>query len=90
MQNPLKIIEAIKKMQTQAPQIQKELENELFNVDHGRISIEMTGTLKVTKVTIDGQEVRELKDAMNEIIQKSQQAAQAKMANMSQALGIGQ
>ena len=77
-------------MRSQAAQIQKQLERELFTVDHGRISIEITGNQKVTNVTVDGQQVPELKEAMNQAIQKSQQAAAAKLSSMSKELGIGE
>lgn len=89
MQNPLKILGDLNKMRQQAAKIQKELEKLEFEVEKGRIKIVITGNQKVTSVQIDGQEVTELREAINEAIHKSQQAAAGQLQNMSQELGLG-
>lgn len=85
MLNPLKLL----KMKQQAEQVQKELEKEVFVVEQGRITIEITGSQKVIRVLIDGQEVAELKDAINQAIQKAQQAAAVKLSDISKEMGLG-
>lgn len=89
MQNPLKALGDLNKMRSQAAQIQKELEKLEFTTEKGRIKIVITGNQKVLSVQIDGQEVPELKDAFNDAIKQSQQAAASKLAGMSKELGIG-
>ncbi|KKP59301.1 MAG: hypothetical protein UR52_C0008G0011 [Candidatus Gottesmanbacteria bacterium GW2011_GWA1_34_13] len=90
MQNPLKMLGDLNKMRSQAAQIQKQLEAEVFTVEQGRIKVEINGNQKILKVFIDGQPVEELTEILNQAITKSQQAAASKLASMSQALGLGQ
>lgn len=90
MQNPLKMLGDLKKMQSQAAQIQKELEAEEFTTERGRIRIIITGNQRIRSVQIDGQEVSELVAILNEAITQSQQAAAAKLQSISQSLGLGQ
>lgn len=89
MQNPLKMLGDLNKMRAQAAQIQKQLEVLEFTTEKGRIKIVITGTQKVVSVQIDGTEVPELKEAINDAIKQSQQAAASKMASMSKELGLG-
>ena len=90
MQNPLKMLGDLNKMRSQAAQIQKQLEAEVFTVEQGRIKVEINGNQKILQVFIDGQPVEELTEILNQAITKSQQAAASKLASMSQALGLGQ
>jgi len=89
MQNPLKMLGDLNKMRTQAAQIQKELEKLQFTTSQGRITIVITGTQQIVSIQIDGQEVPELTVAVNDAIRQSQQAAAAKMQDVSKQLGIG-
>ena len=89
MQNPLKMLGDLNKMRTQAAQIQKELEKLQFTTSQGRITIVITGTQQIVSIQIDGQEVPELTAAVNDAIRQSQQAAAAKMQDVSKQLGIG-
>jgi DNA-binding protein YbaB len=90
MQNPLKMLGDLNKMRSQAAQIQKQLEAEVFTIEQGRIKVEINGNQKILNVFIDGQPVGELTEILNQAITKSQQAAAAKLASISQALGLGQ
>lgn len=89
MQNPLKMLGDLNKMRSQAAQIQKELEKLEFTTSQGRITVVITGTQQVVSIKIDGQEVPELTSAVNDAIRQSQQAAAAKMQDVSKQLGIG-
>ena len=88
MQNPLKMLGDLNKMRSQAAQIQKQLEAERFTAEGGRIKVTITGNQKVLTVEIDGQNVPELVDVLNQAIQKSQTAAASKLAEISQQMGI--
>ena len=89
MQNPLKILGDLNKMRAQAAQIQKELEKLEFTTSQGRITVVITGTQQIVSIKIDGQDVPELTAAVNDAIRQSQQAAAAKMQDVSKQLGIG-
>lgn len=88
MQNPLKMLGDVNKMRAQAAQIQKQLEKLEFTTETGRIKVVITGNQKVLSVQVDGQEVVELRDAFNDAIKQSQQAAASQLAGMSKELGL--
>lgn len=90
MQNPLKMLGDLNKMRQQAAQIQKDLESQEFAAESGRIKVRITGNQRVITVTIDDQEVPELAAVINDAIKKSQQAAAAKLAEISKGMGLDQ
>lgn len=90
MQNPLKMLGDLNKMRQQAAQIQKDLESQEFEAESGRIKVRITGNQRVITVTIDDQEVPELAAVINDAIKKSQQAAAAKLAEISKGMGLDQ
>ena len=90
MQNPLKMLGDLNKMRAQAAQIQKQLEKEEFTTKQGRIKVVITGNQKVLSVQIDGTEVPEMVEIVNDAIRQSQQAAAAKLANISKEMGLGE
>lgn len=90
MQNPLKMLGDLNKMRSQAAQIQKQLEAEIFVAEKGRIKVEITGNQRVINVFIDGQAVPELTEVVNDAIKQSQQAAASKLAEISKGLDLGQ
>lgn len=90
MQNPLKMLGDLNKMRQQAAQIQKELESQTFTAQSGRITVEITGNQHVIRVLIDGQEVPELAQVINDAIKQSQQAAAAKLSDISKSMGLDQ
>ncbi len=90
MQNPLKMLGDLNKMRAQATQIQKELETQEFTVEKGRIKVIITGNQRVVTVLIDGQNVPEMVEILNDAIKQSQQAAASKLAAISQQMGLGQ
>ncbi|RJR15087.1 hypothetical protein C4579_03400 [Candidatus Microgenomates bacterium] len=92
MANPLKMLGNMgnmMKLQQQAQAVQKELEKEEFTVEQGRIKVIITGAQKVVTVQVDGTDVPELTAAINSAIQMSQQAAAAKLQEVSKQLGLG-
>ena len=89
MQNPLKMLGDLNKMRQQAAEIQKELEGLSFFATKGRIQVKINGNQQVQEVLIDGQNVQDMVDVINDAIKQSQQAAAGKLAAISQQLGIG-
>ncbi len=89
MQNPFKMLGDLNKMRQQAAQIQSDLEAQEFVVERGRIKIIITGNQRVKTVQIDGQDVEELTNLLNEAIKQSQQAAANKLAEISKGMDLG-
>lgn len=83
MFNPFKALGDVNAMRKQALQIQTALEAESFEVVKGNVRIVITGNQNVKVVEVDGVENGNIKDALNEAIKKSQQAAAMKLAEIS-------
>ncbi len=83
MFNPFKALGDVNAMRKQALQIQTALEAEEFEVVKGNVRIVITGNQNVKHVEVDGVENSNIKDALNEAIKKSQQAAAMKLAEIS-------
>lgn len=86
------------KMLMQAKKLQKQLANEVFEIEagDGAVKVEITGEQKIKKVTIDphaitlddiGQLERWIEDAVKEAISVSQKEAAKKMQPMMGQLG---
>lgn len=83
MFNPFKALGDVNQMRKQALQIQQALEAESFEVTKGNVRIVLTGNQNVQTVEIDGIPNDDMKQAINEAIKKSQQAAAMKLAEIS-------
>lgn len=83
MFNPFKAMGDVNAMRKQAMQIQSALEQEEFEVTRGNVRIVLTGNQNVKIVEVDGVASDDLKNAMNDAIKKSQQAAAMKLAEIS-------
>lgn len=83
MFNPFKALGDVNAMRKQALQIQTALEAEEFEVVRGNVRIVLTGNQNVKVVEVDGVSNEDLKNALNEAIKKSQQAAAMKLAEIS-------
>lgn len=87
MQNPFKMLGDMNAMRKQAQQIQKALEAEEYEIEEGNVKIVISGNQHIKSVEIDGVPNRDLERAFNNAIKKSQQAAAAKLGEMSKMLG---
>lgn len=85
MINPLKLM----KLKQEAEKVQKELEKQEFTTEKGRIKVVISGNQIVRSVQIDGQDVPELTEAVNDAIRQSQQAAASRLAGISKEMGLG-
>lgn len=76
----------LKKMRDQAVQMQKQLQQEMIEVEEDGIRVVMTGDQKVETVTIDGEYQERLVKVLNKTIKKSQKVAAQKLQEMSGGL----
>ena len=83
MINPFKALGDMNAMRKQAMQIQPALEQEEFEIVQGNVRIVISGNQSVKVVEIDGVPNDTVRNAINEAIKKSQQAAAMKLAEIS-------
>ena len=83
MFNPFKALGDVNAMRKQALQIQAALEAEEFEVVKGNVRIVISGNQNVKTVEIDCVANDDVKNALYEVIKKSQQAAAMKLAEIS-------
>ncbi|MBP9813719.1 YbaB/EbfC family nucleoid-associated protein [Candidatus Woesebacteria bacterium] len=83
MINPFKALGDMNAMRKQAMQIQAALEQEEFEVSQGNVRIVISGNQSVKVLEIDGVPNDMARNAINEAIKKSQQAAAMKLAEIS-------
>ena len=87
MFNPFQKAGELKKMRDQAMAIQKELQAEKLTVEKNGVIIEITGDQKIQNLTSNGKSDNDIKEAVNEAIKKSQEAAARKLSQMGGGLG---
>lgn len=79
----------LKKLRDSAMAMQKALAQEFVNIEQDGIKVVMSGDQKIHKVEIDGEENRDLVDALNKALQESQKIAAKKMQEMGGLGGLG-
>lgn len=87
MQNPLGQLGELKKMRDQAMQIQRQLAAEEISVEKKGITIIITGDQKIKEIQTNGKSDRDIAEAVNEAVKKSQEIAAKKLQQMSGGLG---
>ena len=87
MMNPFKQIGDLKKMRDQAMAIQRELQKEVITVDKSGVSIVISGDQKIQSLSSNGRSDRDIIEAVNEAIKKSQEVAAKKLQAMGGGLG---
>ena len=87
MLNPFKSLGDLKQMRDSAMQIQKALAQELITVEKNGVTVEITGDQKVQSIKVNGNEERNILEAVNEAIKKSQEIAAKKLQEMGGGLG---
>lgn len=87
MNNPLGQIAELKKMRDQAMQIQRLLAAEKIDVEKNGVQITITGDQKIESIKANGRGDNDIKEAVNEAIKKSQEAAAKKLAAQQGGLG---
>ena len=86
MFDKLKQLNELRKMRSQAMELQKELEKIKESAERGGMRVVVTGDQKVSYIEIDGQEKADLVDLINEAMKKVQKEAAKKMLEMGGGL----
>lgn len=87
MQNPFGQLGELKKMRDQAMQIQRQLAAEELTVEKKGILIVITGDQKIKEIKTNGKSDKDIAEAINEAVKKSQEIAAKKLQQMSGGLG---
>lgn len=87
MMNPFGQLGELKKMRDQAMQIQRQLAAEEITVEKKGILIIITGDQKIKEIRTNGKSDKDIAEAVNEAVKKSQEIAAKKLQEMSGGLG---
>lgn len=87
MFNPLGQLGDLKKMRDQAMAIQKELSQEELSIDKNGVQIVITGNQKIKELISNDRSDNDIREAVNEAVKKSQEAAAKKLSQMGGGLG---
>ena len=83
----LKQINDLRKMQSQAKAIQKQLETVKETVEENGIKVTVTGDQKIVALSIDDEERKDVVDVINKAVKEVQKKAAKKMMEMGGGLG---
>jgi DNA-binding protein YbaB len=86
MFDKVKQLNELRKMRSQAMELQKELEKIKESAEKGGMRVVVTGDQKVSYIEIDGEEKRELVELINEAMKRVQKEAAKKMMEMGGGL----
>jgi len=89
MFNPFQGIGELKKMRDQAMQIQRMLQAEEIVVEKNGVKIVITGDQKIVSIETNGKSDKDIRDAINEAVKKSQEVAAKKLQSMGGMPGLG-
>ena len=87
MMNPFQQLGDLTKMRDQEMQIQKQLQAEQLTVESHGVKVVITGDQKIQYLETNDRSDNDIRDAINDAIKKSQEAAAKKLAAMSGGLG---
>lgn len=87
MMNPFGQLGELKKMRDQAMQIQRQLAAEEMTIEKKGILIVITGDQKIKEIRTNGKSDKDIAEAVNEAVKKSQEVAAKKLQEMSGGLG---
>ena len=97
MQNPMKMLQQVQKMQNRMAKVQAELEKEEIEASAGggAVKVVVTGQQKVVSVTVEPEvaaDVEMLQDlvvaAVNEALERSRELAANRMQEVTAGLGL--
>ncbi|MEK7112670.1 MAG: YbaB/EbfC family nucleoid-associated protein [Patescibacteria group bacterium] len=86
MFDKLKQLNELRKMRSQALELQKELEKIRESEERGGMKVVVTGDQKVAYIEIDGEERKDLVELINSAMKKVQKEAAKKMMEMGGGL----
>lgn len=87
MVNPFGQIGELKKMRDQAMQIQRLLQAKSINVSKNGVDIVITGDQKIKELHTNNRSDKDIIEAINEAVKKSQEVAAKELQSMSGGLG---
>lgn len=87
MANPLSAFGDLQKLQQQAQQMQRALQQEQVTVEKNGVEVKVRGDQQILEVTVDGIIENRIADAINEAVKKTQELAARKLIEMSQGNG---
>lgn len=76
----------LRKMRSQAMDLQKELDRIIETYEKGSVKVKVTGSQKIDYIEVDGEEREDVKDAVNEAMKRVQKEAAKKMLEMGGGL----
>jgi DNA-binding protein YbaB len=86
MFNPLKQVGELNELRKQAMALQNALKQIVIHEQKGRAEVELSADMKVHSVKVNGEEMNDLKDCLNEAMEKAQKRAAQEMQKMG---GLG-
>jgi DNA-binding protein YbaB len=87
MANPFGALGDLQKLQQQAQQMQKALQQEQVSVEKNGVAVIVRGDQQILEVSIDGIIENRVADAINEAVKKTQELAARKLIEISQKQG---
>lgn len=87
MFDKLRQLGELKKMRDQAMEIQKQLQQEIIEVNKNGVRVVISGDQKIQTLETNGRSDNDIKEAVNEAVKKAQEVAARKLAQMSGGLG---
>lgn len=87
MFDKLRQLGELKKMRDQAMEIQKQLQQEIIEVNKNGVRVVISGDQKIQTLETNGRSDDDVKEAVNEAVKKAQEVAARKLAQMSGGLG---
>ena len=88
MFNPLKGLGDLNELRKQAMALQNALKQITIVEEKGRAKVELSADMKVHSVKINGEEYSDLRDALNDAMEKAQKKAAQKMQEMGGMPGL--
>lgn len=82
MFDKFKQLQELKKMRDQAMLVKRKLEQIVLTIKRGEIEVEISADQRIRKILVEEKERHDLKDAINEALKKSQEAAAKEMQGM--------
>lgn len=86
MFNPLKQAGELNKLRQEAKKIQEELKKIEVEKSKGKVTVMVTGDMKVKSIKVEGEEMFDIKEAVNDAIEEAQKKAAMKMQQMGGGL----
>jgi len=87
MNNPFSQIGELKKMRDQAMQVQRLLQAKSITVSKNGVDIVITGDQKLKEIHTNNKSDKDIMEAVNEAVKKSQEVAAKELQSMSGGLG---